>query len=182
MVYVVLAVAIMFLTTLAMFCIGKITAPKGVGIYGVVAGVVGNIIVLYLILTDALGAFGPTVSAAVGIVAFVFTILWAAAGLEILLGGDFKASGWFALPGAILVLLIGLGFLNVLGTALPKLPQFGVFFIIFSVAFFLVFAVFALGKTKLMKFLGWWLLIPVNLCCLLYAVIAFTNFGQIAPW
>ena len=181
MVYVVLAVAIMFLTTLARFCIGKITAPKGVGLYGVVAGVIGNIMVLYLVLTDALGAFGPTVSAAVGIVAFVFTILWTAAGLEILLGGDFKASGWFALPGAILVLLIGLGFLG-WGGALPVLPQFGVFFIIFSVAFFLVFAVFALGKGSLMKFLGWWLLIPVNVCCLFYAVIAFTNFGQIAPW
>lgn len=182
MAYFVLAVAALFLFVLGLFCIGKITAPKGVGILGVIGGITGTIVILYMVLTDALVAFGPTVSFAVGIGAACFTVLWTLAGFEVLLGGDFKATGWFSLPGGIFAFLIGLGWLNVVGTTLPKLPQFGVWFIIFAIAFWLVFAVFALGKMGLMKLLGWWLIIPTVFFCLVYPVIAYLNFGQIAPW
>jgi len=182
MAYFVLALAALFLFVLGLFCLGKIAAPKGVGILGVVCGITATIAVLYIMFTDALGAFGPTVSFAVGIGASCFTVLWTLAGFEVLLGGDFKATGWFSLLGGFFAFLIGLGWFGVLGTTLPMLPQFGVWFIIFAIAFWLVFAVFALGKGSLMKLLGWWLIIPTVLFCLVYPIIAFTNFGQIAPW
>jgi len=114
--------------------------------------------------------------------AFCFTVLWTLAGFEVVLGGDFKATGWFSLLGGFFAFFIGLGFFNVFGTALPKLPQFGTWLEIWAVAFWLVFAVFALGKGGLMKLLGWWLIIPTVLFTLVYPVIAFTNFGQVAPW
>jgi len=182
MVYAILALAALFLFVLGIFCLGKISAPKGVGLLGVLCGITATVMVAYAVLTDALGVFGATVSGAVAVAAFCFTILWTLAGFEVLVGGDFKASGWFSLLGGAFAFFIGLGWFNVLGTALPKLPQFGVWFEIWAVAFWLVFAVFALGKVKAMKFLGWWLIIPTVLFTLVYPIIAYTNFGQIAPW
>lgn len=182
MAYFILALAALFLFVLGLFCLGKITAPKGTGILGVVCGITGTIVVLYIVLTDALAVFGPTVSAAVAILASLFTVLWTLAGFEVLLGGDFKATGWYSLLGGIFAFFIGLGFLNVVGTTLPKLPQFGTWAIIFAVAFWLVFVVFGLGKMKAMKLLGWWLIIPTILFCLVYPIVAYLNFGQIAPW
>ena len=182
MVYAFLVLAALYLFVLGIFCLGKIAAPKGVGILGVLCGITGTIMIVYLAFTDGLAAFGPTVSFAVASGAFCFTILWALGGFEILLGGDFKATGWFSLLGGTFAFLIGLGWFGVLGTTLPLLPQFGVWFIIWAIAFWLVFAVFALGKGSLMKFLGWWLIIPVVLFTLVYPIVAYTNLGQIAPW
>jgi hypothetical protein len=182
MAYVLLALAALFLFVLGMFCLGKITIPKGTGILGILCGIIGSIMVLYIVFTDGLGAFGPTISFGIGVGAFCFTVLWTLAGFEVVLGGDFKATGWFSLLGGLFAFLLGLGFFNVLGTALPKLPQFGVWLEIWAVAFWTVFAVFALGKVGAMKFLGWWLIIPTVLFTLVYPIIAFTNFGQIAPW
>jgi len=181
MVYAFLVLAALFLFVLGMFCLGKVTA-KGTGILGVLCGITGTIMILYLAFTDGLAAFGPTVSFAVAVGAFCFTILWTLAGFEVLLGGDFKATGWFSLLGGLFALLICLGWFNVLGSALPKLPQFGVLFGVWTVAFWTVFAVFALGKMKAMKFLGWWLVGPTVLFTLVYPIIDFTNFGNIAPW
>jgi len=182
MVYAFLVLAALFLFTLGIFCLGKIAAPKGVGILGVLTGITGTIMIVYLAFTDGLAAFGPTVSFAVASGAFCFTILWTLAGFEVLLGGDFKATGWFSLLGGLFAFLIGLGWFGVLGTTLPTLPQFGVWFMIWAVAFWTVFAVFGLGKVGAMKFLGWWLIIPTALFTLVYPIIAYTNLGQIAPW
>jgi hypothetical protein len=182
MVYALLALAALFLFTLGFFCLGKITAPKGTGMLGIICGITGSVMVLYIAFTDALGAFGPSVSGAVAVGAFCFTVLWTLAGLEVVLGGDFKATGWFSLLGGLFAFLIGLGWFNVLGNALPLLPQFGVMFEVWAVAFWTVFAVFALGKMGAMKFLGWWLIIPTVLFTLVYPIIDFTNFAHIAPW
>jgi hypothetical protein len=182
MVYALLALAALFLFTLGFFCLGKITAPKGTGILGVITGITGTVMVVYIAFTDALGAFGPTVSFAVAVGAFCFTVLWTLAGFEVLLGGDFKATGWFSLLGGLFAFLLGLGWFNVIGTALPMLPQFGVMFLVWAVAFWTVFAVFGLGKMGAMKFLGWWLIIPTVLFSVVYPIIDFTNFGNIAPW
>lgn len=183
MVYAFLVLAALFLFVLGMFCLGKVTA-KGTGILGVLCGITGTIMILYLAFTDGLAdpAAWTPISFAVASGAFCFTILWTLAGFEVLLGGDFKATGWFSLLGGLFALLIGLGWFNVLGTALPLLPQFGVLFIVWTVAFWTVFAVFALGKMKAMKFLGWWLVGPTVLFTLLYPIIDFVNFGRIAPW
>ena len=182
MVYALLALAGLFLFTLGFFCIGKITAPKGTGILGVIAGITGTGMVMYIAFTDALGVFGPTVSGAVAVAAFCFTVLWTLAGFEVVLGGDFKATGWFSLLGGLFAFLIGLGWFNVLGTALPILPQFGIMFEIWAVAFWTVFVVFALGKMGALKFLGWWLIIPTVLVTLVWPIIAYTNGGAIGTW
>jgi hypothetical protein len=183
MVYVILALAALFLFTLGFFCIGKITAPKGTGILGIIAGITGSIIVLWIGFTDALGVFGTSVSVAVAIAAFCFTVLWTLAGFEVVLGGDFKATGYFSLLGGFFAFFIGLGWFgwNTPG-ALPTIPQFGIMFEVWAVAFWTVFAVFALGKMGLMKFLGWWLIIPTVLITCVWPALAFANFGALGTW
>ncbi len=178
MVYVILALAALFLFVLGIFLLGGVSA-KATGALSLIIGATTSIFTVILVTTDALGGFGPTTSYAVGVGGFQFFMLYWLIGIEVFAETDFKATGWYSLLAGLFAFLLGLGWFNILGTALPLVPQFGVWFIIWAIAFWLVFLVFAMGYTALTKLLAWWLIIPTVLFTLVYPIIAYTNFGKI---
>jgi len=181
MLYVILALATLFLFVISLMLLGKVPA-KAVGALGFIIGVTGGILILYMVATDALSAFGPTASYAAGIGAFMFFMLYLLVGMEVFTGTDFKATGWFSLVGGLFAFVIGLGFLHVLGDALPLVGQFGVMFLVYAGAFWLIFLVFALGMTKLTKLLAWYILIPTTAITVFWPIFMFTNYGVQGRW
>jgi len=179
--YVILALATLFLFVIALMLLGKVPAKSVCSLAGII-GVTGTILILYMVATDALSVFGPTASYAAGIGAFVFFMIYILIAFEVFTGTDFKATGWFALIGGTLVFLIGLGFLHVLGTALPLNGQFGAMFLVYAVAFWIIFLVFGLGQTKLTKLLAWYLLIPTTAITVAWPIIMYTNAFNIGRW
>lgn len=157
--------------------LGKLAPTKSMAGLFTVVGALTCMGGLWATFTDPYAAFGPTVSLGTGATLMLFGILYVMAGLEIYHGGDFKVTGWFCGFGGLFVLAFGLGYFNVLGTHLPYVPVFGVWFMIWGVAFELFFIVTGLGVAKLGKLLGWWLMLPVAGYTLLYATISFINFG-----
>ena len=185
MLYVILALASLFLIVIAMMLLGKVPA-KSTGALAGIIGVTGSILILYMVATDALSAFGPTASFAGGIGAFVFFMIYILIAFEVAGGTDFKATGWFALIGGTLVLLIGLGWglgggLK-FGDALPAVAQFGWMFVVWAIAFYLIFLIFGLGMTKLTKLLAWYLIIPTTIITVVWPIIMFVNRGVIGEW
>jgi len=181
MLYVILALAALYLFVLGLFLLGKVPLKPTGALSGII-GVTGSILILYMVATDALSAFGPTATYAAGIGAFVFFMVYLLIAAEVFLGGDLKATAWYCLIGGLLVFLIGLGFLHVLGTTLPLVGQFGLMFLVWAGAFWLVWLVFGLGMSKLSKLLGWYLIIPTTAVTVVWPIIAFTNAGVIGMW
>ena len=185
MLYVILALAALFLFVIGVMLLGKVPARSTGALSGII-GATGSILILYMVATDALAVFGATATAAAGIGAFVFFMIYLLIAAEVFTGGDFKATGWYALIGGTLVFLIGLGFgLGggvKFGTALPAVNQFGWMFIVWAVAFWLIFLIFGLGKTNLTKLLAWYLLIPTTLVTVVWPIIMFVNRGVIGEW
>lgn len=181
MLYVILGLATTFLFVIALMLLGKVPA-KTMASLGFIIGATGTLLIIWMVGTDALSAFGPTASYAAGIGAFMFFMLYLLVGMEVFTGGDFKATGWFSLVGGLFAFVIGLGFLNVLGDALPLVGQFGVMFLVWAVAFWLIWLVFALGQTSLTKLLAWYLLIPVVAITVFWPIFMFTNYGLVGRW
>lgn len=179
MVYPILATVGCLLLIIGLMNLGKIPPTKSVAAILMIVGVIVCGAALFLTFADALSAFGPTASFACGVSCFMFGMLYLLCGMEIYHGGDFKVAGWYSLIAGLYCFFVGLGWLNVMGTALPPVAQFGIWNIIWAVAFWLVFIVYGLGVAKLAKTLGWWLIIPVVAYTLFYPVIAFTNFNII---
>lgn len=185
MLFVILGLATFFLFVITMMLFGKVPAKTTGALSGIV-GVTGSILILYMVATDALAAFGPTVTATAGVAAFGFFVIYMLIAAEVFGGGDFKATGWMALIVGVVVLLLGLGFglgggLK-FGDALPPVAQFGWMFLVWAIAFGLIWLVFGLGMTKLTKLLAWWLLIPTTIITVAWPVIMFTNRGVIGEW
>lgn len=181
MLYAILGLATLFLFVIGLMLLGKVPA-KAVGSLGFIIGATGTILILYMVATDALSAFGPTASYAAGIGAFMFFMLYLLVGMEVFTGTDFKATGWFSLVGGLFAFVIGLGFLHVLGDTLPLVGQFGVMFLVWAVAFWLIWLVFALGQTNLTKLLAWYLLIPTTAITVFWPIFMFTNYGVVGTW
>ncbi len=181
MLYVILALATLFLVVISLMLLGKVPA-KSMGALAGIIGVTGSIMILYMAATDALSAFGPTATFAALIVAFMFFMLYLLVAAEVFTGTDFKATGWYSLVAGLFVFCIGLGFLHVLGDTLPLVGQFGTMFLVWAGAFWLIWLVFALGMTNLTKLLAWYLIIPTVAITIFWPIIAFTNYGVIGTW
>jgi hypothetical protein len=93
--------------------------------------------------------------------------------------------GWFCLPVSIMFLIISLGFFNVLGKKLPRVPQFGVLWLLWSITFFLFFYVLGLGNfgdgLSLLKMTGWWTL-GVGVVTCVYPSLGYLNAGKVGAW
>ena len=93
----------------------------------------------------------------------------------------FQPLGWYSLPMCVMVFLEGLGFFHILGTKLPKVPQFGVLWLSYAIAFFLFFWVFGLGNFGALQATGWY-------CCFIavvtiaYPTLANFNAGKVGAW
>jgi hypothetical protein len=174
--------AILTLVALILFFNGFVV----LGVYGgrqvvfinVAAGVLIATIGLTLGLTDALKALGPTQSVAAAASALTFALLYILLAGEVWAGTDFKGLGWYCFMGGVIMLLLGLGFGHVLGSTLPSVSQFAVFWLIWASLFFLFWAVWGLGKASWAKAAGYYTIFVAFFTCL-YPTIAFINMGRL---
>jgi len=91
-----------------------------------------------------LGVVGPTQSFVAAATCLCFAIIYFILAGEVFAGTDFKSLGWYCLPVSLTLLVFGLGFAHVLGTALALISQFAVLWIWWAALFF--FLTFGLGK------------------------------------
>lgn len=93
----------------------------------------------------------------------------------------FQPLGWYSLPMSIMVFLEGLGFFHILGTKLPKVPQFGILWVSYAIAFFLFFWVFGLGNFGALQATGWYCIF-ITVVTIAYPTLANLNAGKVGSW
>lgn len=175
--------------------------------------IIGGLIVIMALLIVTRGiydGFGETVSATVASTCLTFAIAYIVLGTALnnmynpALGemassavpegasmnpfvgfAAFQPLGWYCLPMSIMLLILGLGFFQILGKKLPKVPQFGILWIMWAITFFLFFYVFGLGNygsaLVFLKSTGWWTTVVGLLTCA-YPALANFNSGKVGAW
>jgi len=93
----------------------------------------------------------------------------------------FQPLGWYALPMAIMLFIEGLGFFHIIGKKLPKVPQFGILWLSYTIAFVLFFYVFGLGNFGYLQFTGWYCC-AISVITIAYPTLAYTNAGKVGAW
>lgn len=190
--------------------LGLAYAATGIGMLNLVIG--GLIIVMALIIaTKGLyDGFGETVSSVVASTCLTFAIAYVSLGAGIYAmynptnaalaasavsgtatGNPFvsfaalQPLGWYCFPMSIMLLIISLGFFNAIGKKLPKVPQFGVLWLLWAITFFLFFYVLGLGNygagLSLLKMTGWWTL-GVGVVSCAYPALGYFNAGKVGAW
>jgi len=178
----------------------------GVANLNYIIGGIMVILALLILAMDIYKAFGETVSLVVASAVLTFAIAYlllggalfnmynpdyiAMAKAAVPEGSDpnpfvgfaaFQPLGWYSLPMCIMVFLEGLGFFHILGTKLPKVPQFGILWISYAIAFFLFFYVFGLGNFGALQFTGWYCIV-ITVLTIAYPTLAHFNAGKVGAW
>jgi hypothetical protein len=175
--------------------------------------VIGGLIVVmaFIIATKGLyDGFGETVSSCVASTCLTFAIAYISLGAGInamynptnaalaasAVSGTNQANpfvsfaalqplGWYCFPMSIMLFIISLGFFNMIGKKLPKVPQFGFLWLLWSITFFLFFYVLGLGNfgdgLSLLKMTGWWTL-GVGVVTCAYPALGYFNAGKVGAW
>ncbi len=172
----------------------------------------GLIVIIALIIAtkDMYNGFGETVSYVVASTCLTFAIayLLLGAALNNMYNPDFLSMaqaavgegqelnpfvsfaalqplGWYCLPMSIFVFILSLGFFQVIGKKLPKVPQFGFLWLLWAITFFLFFWVLGLGNygagLSMLIFTGWYAFIVGLLTCA-YPALAYFNAGKVGAW
>jgi len=93
--------------------------------------------------------------------------------------------GWYCLPVSIMLFILCLGFFHIIGKKLPKVPQFGILFLVWAVTFFLFFWVLGLGNygagLATLKFIGWYAFFVGVVTCA-YPALAYFSAGKVGAW
>jgi len=187
MVYIVLYLVGGLLFVNGMFLLGHASNLAGVVAFNLIGGVLITIMALYIAAKDLYSAFGETVSVIVGASCLTFSIAYlmiAFEGASIIRGfevkADFTTLGWYALPMSICIFSLALGWFQILGKKMPKVPQFGILWLTWGVAFFLFFLTFAL-KAPVGKFTGYYIIIIGIITCS-YPALAHFQAGKTGTW
>ena len=187
MVYIVLYLVGGLLFVDGMFLLGKAPNLAGVVAFNFIGGVLITIMALYIAAKDLYSAFGETVSVTVGASCLTFAIAYlmiALEGMSIVRGfevkADFTTLGWYCLPMAVSLFFITLGWFQAVGKKLPKVPQFGILWLLWTVAFFLFFLQFAAG-VPVGKFTGIYIIIIGVITCT-YPALAHFQAGKTGQW
>ena len=187
MVYIILYLVGGLLFVNGLFLIGQLTDLAGVAAFNFVGGTLITIMALYIAGTDMLKAFGETVSNTVGATCLTFAIAYlliALEGYSIVRGfevkGDFVALGWYCLPMAVCLFLLSLGWFQILGKQLPKVPQFGTLWLCWSVCFLLFYLTLA-AKMPVGVFTGWFIMVVGFITCS-YPALANFQAGKVGKW
>jgi len=175
--------------------------------------IIGGLIVIMALIIVTKGLydnFGETVSSTVAATCLTFAIAYIVLGTALnnmydpvygqLAGaavGDgatanpfvafaaFQPLGWYCMPMSAMLLIIGLGFFQFIGKKLPKVPQFGMLWIMWAITFFAFFYVFGLGNYGAgLTFLvstGWWTTAVGVITCA-YPAVANFNAGKVGAW
>ena len=187
MVYIILYLVGGLLFVDGLFLLGKAPNLAGVAAFNFIGGVLITIMGLYIAAKDMYNAFGDTVSVTVGATCLTFSIAYLMIGLEgwtIIKGfevkADFTVLGWYCLPMSIFLFSLFLGWLQVLGKQLPKVPQFAILWLCWSVCFFLFFLTLAIGA-PVGKLTGVVIIIVGFLTCA-YPALANFQGGKVGAW
>ena len=181
-------------------------SAAGVADLNLIIGAIMVILAFFIIVMDIYKGFGDTVSAVAASAVLTFAIAYLLLGFGLfnmynpqysalaaaaVTGGAkpnpfvgfaaFQPLGWYCLPMSVFVFICGLGFFNILGTNLPKVPQFGVLWVSYAIAFALFFWVFGLGNFSALQLTGWYC-VAVSLVTVAYPALAFFNAGAVGVW
>ncbi|MBI5440277.1 MAG: hypothetical protein HY900_03595 [Deltaproteobacteria bacterium] len=190
--------------------LGLAYSATGIGTLNLTIGVIILIMALIIATKGLYDGFGETVSSCVAatVLGFAVAYIALAAGISAMYNpvnaslaaaGVSAASpanpfvsfaalqplGWMCFPLSVMFLIISLGFYNILGKKLPKVPQFGTLWLLFAITFFSFFYVLGLGNfgdgLSLLKMTGWWTL-GVGLVTCVYPSLAYFNAGKVGAW
>ena len=188
MVFIVLYLVGGLLFVNGLFLFGIITNLPGVVVYNFLGGILITIMAIYIAAKDLYAGFGETVSSVVCATCLTFSIAYLLIGLEGLtlvmglkMGANFSVLGWYCLPMSICVFCLSLGWYQVIGTKMPKVPQFGLLWLIWSICFFLFFLVFGAGVAKVQPLTGIFILIVGIITCS-YPALANFQAGKVGQW
>lgn len=174
MIWVVFAIVFLILFFNAFMILGKY-GGKPAAVMNIASGLGIGGIGVWVGMVDQMAAVGPTQSLVAAITCICFAIVYFIIAGEIFAGTDFKCMGWYCLPVSIVMLLFGLGFIHIVGTALVFFPEFAFLWLWWAVLFFVFFLTFGLGKAGMAKFAGW-LTLATAFVTILYPTIAWTNY------
>tara|TARA_Y100000031_G_scaffold50033_1_gene57388 strand:- start:380 stop:943 length:564 start_codon:yes stop_codon:yes gene_type:complete len=187
MVYIVLYLVGGLLFVNGMFLLGYATNLAGVASFNFIGGVLITVMAIYMAAKDMYSAFGETVSNVVGASCLTFAIAYlmiALEGMSIVMGfevkADFTTLGWYCLPMAICIFFLALGWFQIIGKKMPKVPQFGIMWLTWAGAFFLFFLAFA-AKAPVGKFTGYYIIIVGIITCS-YTALAHFQAGKTGQW
>ena len=187
MVYIVLYLVGGLLFVNGMFLLGVATNLAGVAAFNFIGGVLITVMALYIAAKDLYSAFGETVSIVVGATCLTFAIAYLMIALEAIsivrgfeVKADFTTLGWYCLPMAICLFFLFLGWFQIAGKKMPKVPQFGILWLSWAVAFFLFFLAFA-AKVPIGKFTGFYIIIDGFITCS-YPALAHFQAGKTGQW
>lgn len=188
MVFIVLYLVGGLLFVNGLFMFGIITNLPGVVVYNFLGGVLITVIALQIAAKDMLSAFGETVSYVVCATCLTFSFAYLMIGLEGLtiisglkMGADFTVLGWYCLPMSICVFSLSLGWYQIVGSKMPKVPQFGILWLLWAICFFLFFLVFGAGAAKVQPFTGIFIIIVGIITCS-YPALANFQAGKVGQW
>ena len=187
MVYIVLYLVGGLLFINGLFLLGYLTNLTGVAAFNFLGGTLITIMALYIAGKDMYKAFGETVSNVVAATCLTFALAYlmiALEGYSIVRGfevkADFTALGWYCLPMAVCLFLLFLGWLQVVGKKMPKVPQFAILWLCWSVCFFLFFLTLA-AKAPVGHLTGWVIMIVGFVTCS-YPALANFQAGKVGKW
>jgi hypothetical protein len=188
MVYIVLYLVGGLLFVDGLFLLGYVTNLAGVAAFNFLGGTLITIMALYIAGKDMYSGFGETVSNVVAATCLTFSIAYlmiALEGLSIIRGyevtADFTALGWYCLPMSICLFFLFLGWLQVIGKKLPKVPQFAFLWLCWSVCFFLFFLTLGIGVAGVGKFTGGFIIVVGFITCS-YPALANFQGGKVGQW
>ena len=188
MVYIILYLVGGLLFVNGLFCLGVVTNLAGVAAFNFLGGTLITIMALYISCKDMYSTFGETVSNVVAATCLTFSIAYLMIALEgytIISGfkvaADFTALGWYCLPMSICLFLLFLGWFQILGKKLPKVPQFGILWLSWSICFLLFWIAFGLQKVGLYPLTGWFIIIVGFVTCS-YPALANFQAGKVGQW
>jgi putative amide transporter protein len=187
MVYIILYLVGGLLFVNGLFLIGIATNLAGVAAFNFLGGTLITIMALYIAGKDMYSAFGETVSNVVAATCLTFSIAYLMIALEgfsivagLKIGGDFTTLGWYCLPMSICLFCLFLGWLQVIGSKMPKVPQFAFLWLCWSICFFLFFLALA-AKMPVGKLTGWFIMIVGFITCS-YPALANFQAGKVGQW
>jgi len=180
MVYIVLYLVGGLLFVNGLFLLGIAANLAGVAAFNFLGGTLITIMALYIAMTDMYKEFGETVSSVVAATCLTFSIAYLMIALEGWTKGDFSTLGWYCLPMSICLFILFLGFFQVIGKKLPKVPQFGILWLLWAICFFLFFLTLAAGAPT-GKFTAWFIMIVGFITCS-YPALAYFQAGKVGQW
>ena len=187
MVYIILYLVGGLLFINGLFLIGYLTNLPGIAAFNFLGGTLITIMAIYIAGKDMYKSFGETVSNTVAATCLTFSLAYlmiALEGYSIVRGfevkGDFTALGWYCLPMSICLFLLSLGWFQILGKKLPKVPQFAALWLCWSICFFLFFLTLG-AKMPVGIFTGWFIMIVGFITCS-YPALRNFQVGKVGEW